>query len=83
MTVPTLPEGITCDGEVFWSECPKCGNQQGDMGRDVECEWCGHGPMPTLEGHGWPACRECGRHLTPKEIERGMVDCGSPCRASE
>jgi len=27
--------------------CPKCGNEQGDMGKHVRCEECGYGPMPT------------------------------------
>lgn len=27
--------------------CPECGHQQPDMGRNVACENCGCGPMPT------------------------------------
>jgi hypothetical protein len=27
--------------------CPECGNEQGDMGRNVACDNCGFGPMPS------------------------------------
>ena len=33
--------------------CPECGNEQADMGRNVACEECGAGPMPTA-----PSVRE-------------------------
>lgn len=29
-------------------ECGNCGNEQADMGVNVQCEECGEGPMPTL-----------------------------------
>ena len=29
--------------------CPECGNEQGDMGRNVRCEACGYAPMPYCE----------------------------------
>ncbi len=28
-------------------KCPWCGNEQTDMGRNVACEECGKGPMPS------------------------------------
>ena len=34
------------DNEVRFVECPECGNEQADMGRGVNCEECGYGPMP-------------------------------------
>ncbi len=34
------------DGPVFVI-CPECGNEQGDAGKGVCCEECGHAPMPT------------------------------------
>jgi hypothetical protein len=27
--------------------CDECGNEQADMGRNVSCEECGEGPMPS------------------------------------
>ena len=27
--------------------CPECGNEQADMGRNVKCEECGYGPIPS------------------------------------
>lgn len=27
--------------------CSECGHEQTDMGRGVQCESCGHGPMPS------------------------------------
>ena len=44
-----LPEGIDFDGEVYWSTCPECGHQQGDMGNGIACDECGAGPMPTMD----------------------------------
>jgi len=44
-----LPKGIYFDGEVYFSTCPECGEEQGDMGNNVHCENCGYGPMPTME----------------------------------
>ncbi len=32
--------------EIQFVECPECGTEQADMGRGVECEECGYGPMP-------------------------------------
>jgi ribosomal protein L37E len=32
--------------------CPECGNDQGDMGKNVCCEECGFGPMPYYDAHG-------------------------------
>lgn len=29
--------------------CPECGHEQADMGRNVACEECGGGPMPTAD----------------------------------
>lgn len=43
-----LPEGIEFDGEVYWSICPECGNQQGDMGNNIACDKCG-ALMPTMD----------------------------------
>jgi len=44
-----LPDGIEFDGQVFWSICPDCGWEQGDLGRNVSCDECGYGPMPTMD----------------------------------
>lgn len=40
--------------EIAYSEkgpefvtCPECGSEQGDMGRNVTCDNCGFGPMPS------------------------------------
>jgi len=44
-----LPEGIYFDGEVYFSTCPECGLEQGDMGSHIACEECGYGPMPTMD----------------------------------
>ena len=38
------------DYETGMVKCPKCGNEQGDMGNNVRCEECDFGPMPTLSG---------------------------------
>ena len=35
------------DEQVIFVECPECGNEQADMGRGVQCEECGYGPMPA------------------------------------
>lgn len=43
-----LPDGIEFDGEVYWSICPECGYQQGDMGNGIGCEECGF-LMPTMD----------------------------------
>lgn len=46
-----LPDGLRQDDdepEIWWSTCPDCEHEQGDMGNGVECEECGAGPMPTL-----------------------------------
>lgn len=32
--------------EIVFVVCPDCGNEQADMGRGVQCEECGYGPMP-------------------------------------
>jgi hypothetical protein len=32
--------------EVQYVRCPCCGNEQADMGANVECDECGEGPMP-------------------------------------
>ncbi len=41
-----LPDGVTFENNEFWATCPDCGNQQADMGHNVNCEACGYGPMP-------------------------------------
>lgn len=33
--------------EIKFVVCPECGNEQADMGNNVDCEECGWGPMPT------------------------------------
>ncbi len=33
--------------EIQFVICPECGHEQPDMGRNVRCEECGYGPMPT------------------------------------
>lgn len=40
-------------GDIQYVECPECGEEQPDMGNNVECENCGFGPMPT-EQEGEP-----------------------------
>lgn len=35
--------------EIEFVECEHCGHEQADMGRNVACEECGEGPMPTEE----------------------------------
>lgn len=35
------------DGTVEFVECDNCGEEQADMGRNVACENCGYGPMPS------------------------------------
>jgi hypothetical protein len=30
-------------------ECPNCGSQQPDMGKNIKCENCDEGPMPYYE----------------------------------
>lgn len=37
----------SADQELEFVTCPKCGNEQADMGHRVRCEECGFGPMPT------------------------------------
>lgn len=37
--------------EIRFVQCPECGSEQADMGRNVACEECGHGPMPS-ESYG-------------------------------
>ena len=32
---------------IVWVECPEYGTEQADMGRGVQCDECGYGPMPT------------------------------------
>lgn len=32
---------------IEWVRCPECGEEQADFGRNVSCEYCGYGPMPT------------------------------------
>lgn len=34
------------EDELDWVDCPECGTEQADMGRNVCCEECGWGPMP-------------------------------------
>lgn len=46
-----LPDGIEFDGEVYWSTCPDCGHQQGDMGNNIGCDNC-DGLMPTMDNGG-------------------------------
>jgi hypothetical protein len=38
---------MTPNDEPLYVTCPECGNEQGDMGRNVECEECGYSPMPS------------------------------------
>lgn len=38
--------------EIVFVECPDCGNEQADMGRGVQCEECGYGPMPAPQQKG-------------------------------
>ena len=33
--------------DIVFVTCPECGEDQVDMGRNVRCENCGFGPMPT------------------------------------
>lgn len=33
--------------EIEFVRCPACGNEQADMGHNVQCEECGFGPMPA------------------------------------
>lgn len=40
------------DEEILEVQCPLCGNVQPDMGRNVECEGCGEGPMPYYDRDG-------------------------------
>lgn len=37
---------------VKFVTCPECGNEQGDMGRNVRCEECDFGPMPYYDDKG-------------------------------
>ncbi len=32
--------------------CPNCGNSQPDFGANMECEECGHSPMPYCDEDG-------------------------------
>lgn len=43
-----IAPGIFSDGVVIFVTC-HCGNEQGDMGKNVVCEECGEGPMRTAE----------------------------------
>jgi len=36
-----------CDKHMF-VECPECGSEQADMGKNVSCEQCGYYPMPNF-----------------------------------
>ena len=48
-----FPEDIMLyDGEP-WATCPECKNSQPDMGNGVDCEQCGHWPMPTVGRLPW------------------------------
>lgn len=38
--------------EIKFVTCPKCENEQADMGRGVACEECGYGPMPYHDADG-------------------------------
>ena len=33
--------------EIVFVRCPECNYEQADMGRGLQCEECGFGPMPT------------------------------------
>lgn len=48
---PKKPVGSKKSEPVF-VQCPECGYEQEDMGRNVCCEECGFGPMdsPTSDG---------------------------------
>ncbi len=35
--------------EIKFVECPECGAEQADMGRNVCCEECDYGPMPVAD----------------------------------
>lgn len=45
-TIKTV-EALTELDSVQFVRCPECGNEQADMGRGVQCEECGFGPMPA------------------------------------
>lgn len=32
---------------VTFVKCPECGEEQADMGRNMQCDFCGYGPMPS------------------------------------
>ncbi len=34
-----------------YATCPVCGHKQPDAGRNILCEKCGNGPMPTIGDH--------------------------------
>jgi hypothetical protein len=40
------------DDEPKFVICPNCQHEQGDMGRNVNCEECGEGPMPHHDKDG-------------------------------
>lgn len=42
-----LRQGSATTDDPVFVICPECGNEQGDMGKGVCCEECGHAPMPT------------------------------------
>jgi hypothetical protein len=37
---------------IEFIRCPYCNNEQADMGRNVNCETCGEGPMPWHDDDG-------------------------------
>jgi hypothetical protein len=37
----------TKEEPIKFVTCTECGNEQADMGRNVACEQCGYGPMPS------------------------------------
>lgn len=40
------------EDESRFVNCPGCGNEQADMGRNVKCEVCEYGPMPYYDKEG-------------------------------
>ena len=46
-----LPDGVVEydeETDIALVACPMCGHVQADMGRNIRCENCGAGPMPTM-----------------------------------
>ena len=40
------------DDEIKFVTCPECGEEQGDMGKNVQCESCDFRPMPHYDADG-------------------------------